>query len=217
MQEINKYQYLWLSIVFITTILLIGLVYDISRYPLLIAENGIIESLSVIGYIACIVLILVKGGLNFAKKYNYFVALLVLFALRELDFDKKFTTMGILKSKFYFSANVPIIEKVIGVCIILIILYIIIKIIKHHLIGCISKIKQQSLGYIGFSLTFIILLAAKTIDGMERKLASVNIDITQNLVNQFLIVEEILELGIPIMIFTTIYIVIKDKNTSHNH
>ena len=41
-----------------------------------------------------------KGGSEFIRTRGYFVVLVTLFGCRELDFDKAFTTIGILKSRF---------------------------------------------------------------------------------------------------------------------
>ena len=112
------------SIITITIILILSFVYRIYEYPLWIEEGGVIETLSVFGYFLCVLLILLKGKWAYIKKYNYFLILIILFGLRELDFDKRFTTMGILKSKFYLSNSVPVTEKLIGLLVIAILLYI---------------------------------------------------------------------------------------------
>jgi hypothetical protein len=54
-------------------------------------------------------------GLRSRRVDWYVVALLLAaFAFRELDFQARFTSMGVLKSRFYTSSGVPLREKVIA-------------------------------------------------------------------------------------------------------
>jgi len=84
---------------------------DASGRDFWLSEGGVVESLSALGYFVCAALMLLMGGWHYVKKYHYVFMLVMLFGMRELDFDKRFTTMGIFKSKFYASSDVPMIEK----------------------------------------------------------------------------------------------------------
>lgn len=79
----------------------------------LVKENGPVEILSAAGYfLFCIFLIrfnytgVIKTG--FAPGFFLFFL-----GLRELDFHVRFTTMGIFKTKFFASPQVPFTEKII--------------------------------------------------------------------------------------------------------
>lgn len=190
----------------IATLLIISFIFNIYEYPLWIKEGGIIETLSVVGYFLCVVLILYKGGWSYIKKYNYFFILIILFGLRELDFDKRFTTMGIFKSKFYVSSGVPMIEKFMGLLVIGVLLYIVVSIFKDHSKGFFSKIKQLSPVHIGALITFLTIVFSKSIDGIARKLGYLNIIMDEQTAVHFEVVEEVLELGIPLLILATLFI-----------
>jgi len=164
-----------ISIFTIATLLIVSFIFKIYEYPLWIKEGGIIETLSVVGYFLCVVFIVIKGGWTYIKKYYYFFILIILFGLRELDFDKRFTTMGIFKSKFYVSSSVPMIEKVMGLLVIAVLLYIVVSIFKNHSQGFFSKIRQLSPVHIGSLITFLTIVFAKSIDGIARKLGYLNI------------------------------------------
>ena len=205
---------LMVSIFTITIILILSLVYRIYEYPLWIEEGGVIETLTVFGYFLCALLMLLKGRWPYIKKYNYFLILVVLFGFRELDFDKRFTTMGIFKTKFYLSSNVPVIEKLIALLVIIILLYIFISIIKNHSQGFFSKIKKKSPVHIGVLITFFILCFSKTIDGIARKLGDLNIFIDKQTSAWFHVIEEVLELGIPLLIISTLFIYFSIEKSS---
>ena len=194
------------ALLIIAVLLMLSFIYDVYKYPLWLKEGGIIESLSAIGYFVAVLLILLKGKWAYVKKYHYFFMLIIMFGLRELDFHKKFTTMGMFKSKFYLSSDVPIIEKLIGLLVVLLILYIIITIFRNHSKDLWNKIKTFSPVHIGVVVTFLVLFFAKAIDGLSRKLGQLNITIEQQTSTNFEVIEEVLELGIPLLIMATLII-----------
>lgn len=200
-----------IAILTIAALLIVSFIFRIYEYPLWIKEGGIIETLSVVGYFLCVVLILLRGGWSYIKKYNYFFILIILFGLRELDFDKRFTTMGIFKSKFYVSSNVPMTEKFIGLLVIMVLLYIIVSIVKNHSKGFFNKIKQRSPVHLGALITFLTIVFAKSIDGIARKLGYLNIFMDEQAAERFEMVEEVLELGIPLLILATLLIYFSKK------
>ncbi len=201
------------SIFTITILLILSFAYKVYEYPFLIGEGGVIETLSAWGYFLCALLILLVGKWSYIKRYDYFFMLVILFGLRELDFDQRFTTMGVLKSRFYLSNSVPLIEKLFGLLIIAILLYIFISIIKNHSKEFFCKIKQRSSVHIGVLLTSLLLVFTKTIDGIDRKLGNFNfVNKKQTSIN-FEVLEEVLELGIPLLIISTYIIYFSaDKN-----
>ena len=208
---------LLIAIFTIAVILILSFIYEVHKYPLWLKEGGIIETFSAIGYFVAALLILVKGKWSYIQKYHYFFILILMFGLRELDFHKKFTTMGMFKSRFYLSDTVPMSEKLIGLMVILLILYIFIRIIKNHSKGFFKKIKAFSPVHIGGLLTFMILAFSKSIDGLSRKLGQLNIVIEQQTSTNFEVIEEVLELGIPLLIIATLLIYFaQEKNEKHN-
>ena len=175
-----------------------------------------IETLSALGYFLSALFMIVRGKWAYIKKYYYFFILVLLFGLRELDFDKKFTTMGIFKSKFYLSSSVPWSEKFIGLLVVGLLLYIIVSIVKNHSKDFLLNIKNFSPVYIGSLLVFLVLFVAKTLDGIGRKLADLGFVMEEELVSYFEAIEEILELGIPLLIIATLFIYFSNEKSSKN-
>jgi len=197
---------LLIAILAIAIFLTLSFIYDVHQYPLWIKEGGIIETLSAIGYFVAALLILLKGKWAYIKQYHYFFMLIIMFGLRELDFHKKFTTMGMFKSKFYLSSDVPMSEKFIGLLVVLLLLYIIITIFRNHSKGLWSKIKTFSPVHVGVLIIFMVLFFSKAIDGLSRKLGQLNIVIEQQTSDNFEVIEEVLEMGIPLLIIATLII-----------
>ena len=64
----------------------------------------------------------VRGGRAYLTRNSYLVVLITFFGCRELDFDKRFTAVGVLKSRFYLSTDIPVFEKLIGLIVIALII-----------------------------------------------------------------------------------------------
>jgi hypothetical protein len=180
-----------------------ALVLNLHQYPIWIKEGGIVESLSALGYFVCVAVMLLRGGPAFAKKYHYLLILITLFAFRELDFDKRFTTLGVLKSRFYTSDMVPAGEKIIGVLVILLLLYVVYRIVKGHLASFIQGLKNRDLVDFGNLSVLAVLVFSKSIDGLDRKLADFGVVLDPMIGVYAGVIEEVLELGIPVLIFAT--------------
>lgn len=166
----------------------------------LLSESGLIERASAIGYFACALFMLLKGGAEFVRTRGYFIILVTLFGCRELDFDKAFTTIGILKSRFFVSPDVPAGEKVAGFIVVAILIWAVYKILSQHFAGFLSDLRNKTPEAVGVTIVFFLLAFSKSIDGLPRKLQPLGIDVSADISAFFGALEEVLELGIPIYI-----------------
>ncbi|WP_051222219.1 hypothetical protein [Neptunomonas japonica] len=198
----------------LVVLFLLSVVLGGTEREFLLAEGGLIETSSAAGYFICAIFIIYKSNLNYLKRYHYFLILIIMFGLRELDFDKRFTTMGILKSKFLFSSQVPMLEKAIGFFIILILLYTVYRILKTHLRSFLLNLKEFSTITIGTLFSIAFLVVSKSIDGLGRKLKPFGIELSELQKTHIEALEEILELGIPIMLILTFAAYFKQQSTS---
>jgi hypothetical protein len=173
-------------------------------------EGGIIESATIFAYVVCVAYIVYKRK---TIELKYFFFLVLFFMLRELDFDARFTTMSIFKSRFYISPNVPLIEKAVGVMVIILLIYVAISIFTRHSKAFFTGLKQCSAVAFGALLTLIFLGTSKSIDGLARKLKGLGITVSAQIANHALAVEEIMEFGIPILILLTFSAYLESSRT----
>ena len=169
---------------------------DIEQQKNLLAEGGLFESLTVYLYIFCLILICVKWPWQKILSNWYLSALIILFALRELDYDKAHFTHGVLKSRQYFSDLVSLPELLISIVMLIFILTVLTLIVlkeRNNFIKGVINLRQSQLAILA---SIILVIITKTIDGMERKFG---IDLSQSGERFALIVEEVGEMGIPIM------------------
>ena len=189
---------LWLPLALILLIFIMGLItfMDIDEQKKLLTEHGLFESLTVYLYILCLVLIFIFWSWKKIISKWYLSALIILFALRELDYDKAHFTHGVLKSRQYFSDLVGLPEFLISLAVLIFILTVLLFIVfkeKNNFIKGVINLRQSQLAVLA---SIILVIVTKTIDGAERKFG---IDLSPSGERFALIVEEVGEMGIPIM------------------
>ena len=169
---------------------------DVEQQKNLLVEDGFFEILTVYFYIFCLILICVSWPLQKIITKWYFSALIILFALRELDYDKANFTHGVLKSKQYFSDLVGFPELIASISILIFIVLVLGSIIIKEKDSFIEGIKSLKQSQLAVFVSIILVIITKTIDGIERKFG---IDLSPPGERFALIVEEVGEMGIPIM------------------
>ncbi|NTS76046.1 hypothetical protein HR060_04120 [Catenovulum sp. SM1970] len=165
-----------------------------------IKEGGLIESLSAYGYLIVVAYMLFKGGLAYVEKYWYFVVVLLSFSARELDFDKRFTEVGVLKSKFLVSTDVSITAKIIGFSIVLLVLFALFKIARNYTKLFFSRVFKFPVIELSVGCAGAFLVISKTLDGLARKLSSLDIFISKDADTLASLIEESMELGVPYLL-----------------
>jgi len=169
---------------------------DVEQQKNLLTEGGLFESLTVYLYIFCLILIGVRWPLQKILSNWYLSALIILFALRELDYDKAHFTHGVLKSRQYFSDLVGLPELLVSIVVLIFIFSVLLFIVlkeRNNFIKGVINFRQSQLAVL---TSIILVIVTKTIDGMERKFG---IDLSPSGERFALIVEEVGEMGIPIM------------------
>ena len=198
-----KYYFLLIVVLLITTaIFLFALFSDKEMNLWFIKEDGLVETMSAVGYIVAALMMIIFGGLSYIKKMWYFPVVVLAFAMRELDFDKRFTEVGVLKSRFLFSPEVSVTTKIIGAAIVLFIFFTGYKIVKNHAPGLWCRFRQEKMNSIDWCAAIIVLflVVSKSIDGLGRKLLSIGIEISERTVEIAAHLEESMEWAIPFVI-----------------
>lgn len=180
----------------------------------IVKEGGVIETATVVLYGVLIALLVFLRRLQWFWG-NFLCALCLLVLLfRELDFDKAFTTMGIFKSNFYKSETISIVEKSAGLLVILIILAVFGTTLKRYGKGLLTGIKQLKKPELGVLTAVLLAMVSKLIlDGLPRKLGDIGITLNDFLHEHYGIVEEVLEVGIPLSLLMSFYYLCRGKSS----
>jgi len=188
-------------IAFIALSATICMLVEFSFAHFIVAEGGPVETISAVLYFACFLLVLLKGGVPFFISRPYFTLLPLIFGLRELDFDVRFTGIKIYKVKFYLNQDISLLAKIIAFTVVAAIATLLVLMIARESRAFYAELKQHS--YIGRGAFLIIVLIAvsKSIDGLGRKLAAVGLAVSPTVLRNAPVAEEFLELGIPMIMF----------------
>lgn len=180
---------------------LIGILhfFSVEDQKLLLAEGGFFENLTVIGYGVCLFLIWSCWPWPTIRARWYFPALIILFGLRELDYDKSQFTLGLLKARQYTGHMVGLPEKIISIMLLVLLVALLISILVNETRAFISGLIAVRPSELAVLSSLVLILVTKSVDGLGRKLSDFNIDLSKSAEQTATIVEEIGELGIPLM------------------
>lgn len=170
---------------------------------ILLAEGGFYETLSVLGYLLCIAALawILRGTL---RQVWYLPLLLAVMAGRELDLDKALFTRGLFKARQYTGADVPLAERLIAGLILAVILAAIITLIWRHAKPFAAALVRGRAWAGALILGLGFTVAYKLLDGIARKLAPLGVEVSADAERTAFVVEEIGELGIPVMFLAAI-------------
>ena len=180
--------------------------FMMSKGIIITKEGGLVENLTVVlyGVLLLAILVFVKRKEKFDRLLWGIIVSCLMF--RELDFDKKFTTMGVFKSNFYKSSEVPMMEKFFAVCFIVAILVVIAVSLKGHWSTLIEGVKASMPAQCGIAAAVGLAAFSKLVlDGLPRKLEDLRIPINDLVLDYHGVFEELLELAIPIALLMSLY------------
>lgn len=173
---------------------------DSERALTILREGGVVETLSALGYLVCLGVMLSMGGLKYLKTHYPLMLVVGLFCLRELDFDKRFTETGLLQSRIFTSGDVALGERIIGLLVMALIISLIVYIVRYYLFAWVSRLIRLDAVAVGVALAMGFIVFSKGIDGLGRKLEPFGIMVSEQVAFSASVFEEVFELGIPVLL-----------------
>ncbi len=180
----------------------------------IIREGGFIETASAVGYLLCVILMFALWGVRASLNKWYFSAILILFACRELDLDKRGFTEGLLKSRQYIGDTVPLLERAGSAIILIAILLTIATLVRGETRVFLRGLRQKSPAAFAVLAGIVFIGIFKTLDGLARKLEPFGINIGEQASQMASTAEEIGELGIPVMFAMAIIFSVQNRRTT---
>ncbi len=169
----------------------------------LIRENGLVELLTVVIYavvISCLAL------LSLQRKETKPLAasgMVLLLCLRELDFHSRFTTMGIFKTKFYVSPEVPLPEKAIVSIVVLGLLAAVLVFIRQYRKDFFRGLQKKDTSMIAVACGLGCAVLSKMLDSMSHLFRPLFFWYNPAIMSRA--IEETLELAIALFFLVAIY------------
>lgn len=161
-------------------------------------EGGGLETVSAVLYALAAIQFLARAPRTRWAELYHVPVLMVLFAFRELDFDKAFTPSGILSLRLYSSGNVMLLTKLIAAPIAAFVIYII---LRNAWVGFFAGLRALRAGALWpwFALLAgALVVGTKSIDGLGRKLRDIGIVISGDVDATASLYEEVGEAFIPV-------------------
>lgn len=178
-----------IAFVFMIGLVVLG-VYSTLALPIdekrrLLNEGGIIESACVWLYILTGLGLLAVGGLQWSRRsareqqgstfasqigpaHPWMLAAFVFcFAARELDFQKRFTTMSVTKTRFFVSSDVGIVEKLIVFLVLAAIALLVFRLFAIYFQKIISRFKNCRLAGVLPVLAVLSVVFATALDSVS--------------------------------------------------
>ena len=125
--------------------------------------------------------------------------LLLLMAFRELDFDKRFTEVGLLKLQYYLRPA-PITDKLVGIILMIVVFHALWRLVRYNLGPWLRGLGARRADA---WLVFAALACggvAKSIDGIDRKMAGFGVTFSQGFLIRAGRIEEVLELVFVLLV-----------------
>ncbi len=200
------------SIAVALAVVLAFISFDLLRSPegkWLLREGGGIESVTAVllGYAA----LLYAGARTGPRNWHVAVGLILL-AMRELDFDKRFTSEGILQLRLY-SGDSPLWEKLVGAAVVCLAVVVLVRLALFQLRPWLRALSQGAAWAWLFALCGVLVVSAKSLDGLARKLAPLGVDVPDDISDLSSRIEELFELYFALVLLASLAILIRRKES----
>lgn len=127
-------------------------------------------------------------------------AVLLLLMGREFDLDKNLTSIGILQSKLYLTNEAPLMERILGVVVIIFVVTVAVRLVRFNSRIFLDALRSRTIWAWSVLASVGLAVFAKSLDGLERKLAPFGISVDATIAGKAELIEELLELGIPLLL-----------------
>lgn len=170
----------------------------------LVREGGGVELATALlyGYAAVVWLWLHPG--DEWRRFWQIPFIVMLLMGREFDLDKKLLSVGILKSHLYLTNEAAVPERIAGVVFVLFAAVTVIRLLRVNGAGFLAALRRAAPWAMSVVAAVALGVASKAIDGLGRKLAPFGITLDPWAASAAVLMEEWLELGIPLMILLAV-------------
>lgn len=169
------------------------------QVSLIFKEGHSVEVMSAVLILTAALLWFCLGAARGQSGQWHIPVILLLMAMRELDFDKRFTSEGVLQLRLY-SGPSPLWEKLIGAAVVALIVICGLRLLVLNVPRWWRGLRMGAATSWLIAGAGMLLVVSKTLDGLGRKLASLGVYIDPAKGQLASRAEELLELAMAIML-----------------
>lgn len=190
-----------LAIALVLATIAIGALAPADVQSFLASEGGPVEWATVACYAVALGYIVFCG---LYQKAKWIFWLIVVFMMRELDFDARFTGGKITKLDFYLAPDLHLLQALYAVALLGGFFFVVFMVVKSYGRNFAVEVKEGTPIGLAAILALMATGLSKLIDGPRRKASRMGIDLSEQQIVILQIVEESLELLLPLMIIVAL-------------
>ena len=190
-----------LVIAAVAVIYILSLLAPLEVQTSLKKEGSWIELTTLAAYVAALIYIL---AYRLYAQLKWIFWLIVLLAMRELDFDARFTDAKITKWEFLLNPDISWLQTIYGFSLLAFGAFVAFKVATVHLKNLLVEAKAASSCAMASILAILAAALSKLIDGPRRKFGYIGAELTDHSVIALQLLEEVLELSIPLFILVAL-------------
>lgn len=163
----------------------------------IIKERGPVENAQVFFYVTGAFVSWIYARQKIWKGGYHGSLILLIFALRELDFHKKFTGISITRTKYYFHSDAAFFAKLLSALIVISILVLFILFIKKNIKVFFQYIRTNKNWALSVLAGLVCMILAIFVDSSLTNLELLGIEVSRHGHFVKIAVEELIELAMP--------------------
>ncbi|MCB2214926.1 hypothetical protein [Desulfofustis glycolicus] len=166
----------------------------------LVRENGSVESATAVLYLIAAFWLLARSFRDNPRWHLTAGLMVVLLLLRELDAHARFTTMGVLKSRYYLSPDVPAGEKAVVSVVMILLLIVVLRFVWRAAPSFFRAVRHRQAPSVAIAAAIGTAVVSKTLDSFSGPIRHVLRPLYHDSKTYLRVYEEIFELAIPLFI-----------------
>jgi hypothetical protein len=163
----------------------------------IIKERGPVENAQVFFYVTGAIVSWIYARQKIWKGGYHGSLILLIFALRELDFHKKFTGISITRTKYYFHSDAAFFAKLLSALIVISIIVLFILFIKKNIKVFFQDVRANKNWALSVLAGLVCIILAIFVDSSLSNLELLGMEVSRHGHIIKIAVEELIELAIP--------------------
>jgi hypothetical protein len=180
----------------------------------LVREHGPVEMATALLYLPSILWLILRSFRDNPQWHLTAGSVVTLLLLRELDFNARFTTMGVLKSRYYLSPDVPAGEKTVVSALMILLLIVGLRFAWQSAPSFFRALRRRHAPALAVAAAIGTAVVSKTLDSLSGPIRFLLKPMYHDSKTYLRVYEEIFELAIPLFILLALLFSLRDQKKS---
>lgn len=195
--------YMAVTVIALIVLVIIPLFLSPENQVFYVSEGGPVQVFSAAGYLVVTTSLVRDLDWSSLRRHWYLPLIPLSMCLREMDFHAHFTTYNITKTTLYVSPDVPVWEKVFGVAVFAVLGFAGYLLVVRFGRAFLNGVRRLDVTAVAIAASAFSAVASKALDGASSNLAFLGIIVPTPQLSE--IIEEVLELGIPVFMAIAVF------------